>query len=173
MALTSAYYSGLQVPPFTWTRAGYFLDNFSSGSHRGLAAYRPGQRPTTAMTAEAALCRLFLGTRPNSRLISEAANFVLTDLPGSGRVNYYYWYYGTLALFHLQDSSWQRWNAAVKRELLQLQTSDGSWNANSVWGPSGGKVYSTALAALTLEVYYRYRPLAEPRRSEHTAWRRD
>ena len=176
MGLTSVHYSRLPMPATmsrkmnaTWERSSYFLDSVSSGSHRGLAAYRPGYRPSPAMTAEAALCRLFLGTPTNSSLISEAANYIVTDLPGSGRVNYYYWYYGTLALYHLQDHRWQRWNSAVKRELLRLQTFDGSWNANSVWGTSGGKVYSTAIAALTLEVYYRYRPLTSSRPPEHTA----
>ena len=176
MGLTSAHYSRLPMPATmrremdaAWARSSYFLDNVSSGSHRGLAAYQPGYRPSPAMTAEAALCRLFLGTPTNSALISEAANYIVTDLPGSGRVNYYYWYYGTLALYHLQDHRWQRWNSAVKRELLRHQTFDGSWNANSVWGASGGKVYSTAIAALTLEVYYRYRPLTSSKAPEHTA----
>ena len=171
MALTSAYYAGL-VPRASpvWKRANTFLDSVSSGSYGGLASYRAGERPTPAMTAEAALCRLFLGSPPSSGMMNEATNYVANNLPGRGRVNYYYWYYGTLALYHMHDANWLRWNSAVKQQLLRLQSTDGSWHANSVWGPSGGKVYSTALATLTLEVYYRYRPLAEPqRRPQHTA----
>ena len=172
MALTSAYYARLDVPDETWKRAGYFLNSVARGSHGGLATYRPGEaRPSAAMTAESMLCRLFLQTPPDHPLIQEAANYVANDLPGNGRVNYYYWYYGTLALYHLQDDRWTRWNAAVKRTLVQRQARDGSWNADSAWGPSGGRVYSTALCALTLEVYYRYRPLSEQRRRENTASR--
>jgi len=33
----------------------------SSGRAGGLAAYRPGERPTAAMTAEALFCRMLLG----------------------------------------------------------------------------------------------------------------
>jgi hypothetical protein len=35
----------------------------------------------------------------------------------------------------------------------------GSWDPTTVWGGYGGRVYSTAMAALCLEVYYRYLPL--------------
>ena len=34
----------------------------------------------------------------------------------------------------------------------------GSWNPDGIWGGYGGRVYSTALSALILEVYYRYEP---------------
>ena len=37
----------------------------------------------------------------------------------------------------------------------------GSWDPNSKWGRQGGRIYSTALAILTLEVYYRYTPQNE------------
>ena len=35
----------------------------------------------------------------------------------------------------------------------------GSWDADTVWGGYGGRIYSTAMATLCLEVYYRYLPL--------------
>jgi hypothetical protein len=35
----------------------------------------------------------------------------------------------------------------------------GSWDPNDVWGGHGGRVYTTAMGALCLEVYYRYLPL--------------
>jgi hypothetical protein len=38
-----------------------FLGSVSSGAAGGLAAYRPGERPSPAMTAEALYCRLVLG----------------------------------------------------------------------------------------------------------------
>lgn len=174
MALTSAHYSGIRIPHETWTRAGGFLNSVAvPGSKGGLASYRPGQRPTAAMTAEALLCRLFLRTPLNHPLIAEAAERIVQLPPGKGRVNYYYWYYGTLSLYHLQDSNWDLWNAALQNQLLPRQADDGSWDANSVWGPSGGRVYSTALATMTLEVYYRYRPLVEPRQPQRAAWNRD
>jgi len=32
----------------------------------------------------------------------------------------------------------------------------GSWDPIDAWGTAGGRVYATAINALTLEVYYRY-----------------
>jgi hypothetical protein len=34
----------------------------------------------------------------------------------------------------------------------------GSWDPDPLWGGYGGRVYSTAVGALCLEVYYRYLP---------------
>jgi hypothetical protein len=75
----------------------------------------------------------------------------------------YYWYYATLALYQLQGEEWQRWNSALKSALLSAQIRQGehagSWDTSDVWGGHGGRVYTTAMGALCLEVYYRYLPL--------------
>ena len=36
----------------------------------------------------------------------------------------------------------------------------GSWDTNLRWGAQGGRAFTTSLALLTLEVYYRYLPLS-------------
>ena len=38
---------------------------------------------------------------------------------------------------------------------------DGSWDPVGEWGAAGGRVYSTAICAMTLEVYYRYLRVSE------------
>jgi hypothetical protein len=52
----------------------------------------------------------------------------------------------------------------MQAAVVSLQRQDpgslqGSWDPDPVWGGHGGRVYATAMAALTLEVYYRYVPL--------------
>ena len=85
-----------------------------------------------------------------------------------GSVDLYYWHFGSLALYQVGGDAWKTWNAALQTRLLEAQESRGaqagSWPPDTVWGGYGGRVYSTALAALCLEVYYRYLPLyaAEP-----------
>ena len=112
------------------------------------------------MTAEGLLCRLFLDVSQQDPSVAEAARYIGQQLPGDGKPNLYYWYYATLALHPLGDERWERWNVALKREILGLQRSQGSlagsWDPQTVWGGYGGRVYATAMAALCLEVYYRY-----------------
>jgi hypothetical protein len=74
--------------------------------------------------------------------------------------DYYLWYNCTLAMFQVGGEPWRRWNNVVRDTLIELQRQDGcakgSWDTNSKWGVTGGRVYTTALATLILEVYYRY-----------------
>jgi hypothetical protein len=163
MALKSAELGGIAIPGATRSRMQSFLRNCTSGKSRGLASYRPGDRISRTMTAEALACRYFLETENSPAAIDEAAAYLLEERPGEGQANYYYWYYGTVALFQRQGDAWTRWNAALQGELLNRQRWDGdatgSWDADDQWGGYGGRIYSTSLATLSLEVYYRYLPL--------------
>jgi hypothetical protein len=186
MALASAQRAGVDVPTHTWTRAGRFLRSVKRGSYGGLASYRPDGPATTSMTAEALYCRLLLdevnGGELDEQSCDEATNRLLASLPDAGRVNLYYWYYATLALHRRQSVSneaaaaWHKWNDSLIAALMQAQVpggpDTGSWNTNTAWGGYGGRVYTTAMAAMCLEVYYRYAPtpaehsIASPRRSQ-------
>jgi hypothetical protein len=163
MALKSAELAGLEIPAHT--RAGMikFLKSVASGPHSGLASYRAGERATVSMTAEALVCRQFLGLGRSNPASDEAGNFILTQLPGQGQPNLYYWYYATLGMFQLQGERWRRWNNALTATLVARQRNEdelaGSWDPDDVWGGHGGRVYTTAMGALCLEVYYRFLPL--------------
>ena len=162
MALKSAELAGIPIP--TETRLGMlrFIGSVTSGKHAGLASYRPGHRTTRTMTAEALVCRQFLGLSRTSPACDEAGDFLLAELPGQGEPNFYYWYYGTLAMYQLQGDRWKQWNEALQNTLVGSQRSEGSlagsWDPDPVWGTCGGRAYSTALGTLCLEVYYRYLP---------------
>jgi hypothetical protein len=163
MALKSAELGGIAMPSVTRARMVRFLQNCSGGRSRGLAAYRPGDRASRTMTAEALVCRYFLEAENSPAALDEAAAYVMEELPHRQGANFYYWYYGTLAVFQRQGEDWRRWNAALQGELLARQRWDGalagSYDPDDLWGGYGGRVYSTALAALSLEVYYRYLPI--------------
>jgi hypothetical protein len=165
MAIKSAAAAGLSIPENANALMRRFSASCVAGHYGGLASYRKGERVTPTMTAEALTCRFFLHEPLSQPVIDEAADFLLAELPGQGKPNLYYWYYATLALYQLQDERWETWNRALQRELLRSQrksgTLAGSWDPNTVWGGCGGRVYSTAMAALCLEVYYRYLPLYE------------
>jgi hypothetical protein len=163
MALKSAQLAGYPLPAQTRSGMIRFLNSCAAGQQQGLASYRPHSAPSRTMTAEALTCRLFMELQRNDAATEEAVNFLLQETPQTGEMNLYYWYYGTLALFQLQGSAWEAWNAALQQRLLATQETTGelagSWAPDRVWGGYGGRVYSTALAAMCLEVYYRYLPL--------------
>ena len=132
-----------------------FLVSVRSGQG-GLACYRPREIPTRTMTAEALATRLLIGEPVPSAEAIEAQRYLLQQPPGFGQDNYYYWYYATLALHQLQDDAWLQWNEALKRRLLSTQLTDGRWSSNTVWGGYGGEIYTTSMATLCLETYYRH-----------------
>lgn len=173
MALKSGEQAGAAIPAVTKARMAFFLRSVSAGRSGGLGRYRTVDPPSTTMTAEGLACRLFLNAENSPAALREGAAQVLRDLPRRDNVNYYYWYYATLALHQMQGEEWRHWNAALKDELLTTQRSEGdlagSWDPDRYWGGGyGGRVYSTALPALCLEVYYRYLPLlhGDPRFTE-------
>jgi hypothetical protein len=164
MVLASAGHAGLGGLAAGQARVLPFLQSVSSGMAGGLAAYRPGERPSLTMTAEALYCRMLLGMPADHPAAAEALDLIARTPPDRSRPNAYAWYYATLASFHAGGPQWERWNTALQAALLPLQrrdgsAADGSWDPDPVWGGYGGRVYATALAAMTLEVYYRHLPM--------------
>jgi hypothetical protein len=165
MALRSGELAGFPIPERTRQGAIKYLQSVSSGRAGGLASYRPGEMPSRAMTAEALFCWQLLGLPRQHPAVAEATEYLLGELPGEGegKPNCYLWYYATLALYQAQGDGWQRWNEALKKTLLSRQRTSGplagSWDNDTLWGGYGGRVYTTALFTLCLEVYYRYLPL--------------
>ena len=172
MTLKSAQLAGIDIPLTTWTRVDRFLRRVQRGNAGGLAAYRPNSGVSRSMTAEALFCRQLQqdhnGGQLDDAVILEAIDMVSQDLPTASRRNLYFWYYATLALHRNQNQStvaaeaWDAWNHALTTALLTTQQGDGSWDVNTAWGGCGGQVYTTALSALCLEVYYRYNPQESP-----------
>ncbi len=166
MALRSAELAGVPVPDKTWQRIEHFLSLVTRGDRGGLAAYQPRGQVSRAMTAEALYCRQVLGKPPVGSALNETLISLEAQLPGDQQANFYYWYYATLALHHAQDQgnaarhTWNQWNDRLKGALLHSQvtdgSNDGSWSPHTVWGGYGGRVYSTAMATMCLEVYYRF-----------------
>ncbi|QDT03625.1 hypothetical protein K227x_20090 [Rubripirellula lacrimiformis] len=156
MVLDAGYRAGVPVDRQSVTGVQRFLRSVRAGSVGGLASYRAGEAPSRTMTAEALATRLLIGEKVPPAEIAEAQRYLMQQPPGVGQDNYYYWYYATLALHQLQDETWQQWNTALKNRLLATQRSDGSWPADTVWGGYGGTIYTTAMATLCLEVYYRH-----------------
>ena len=164
MALRSAQMAYLNVPPEVFAKATRFLGQVQTEPKKGLYDYMPGQNPTPAMTAEGLLCRQYSGWRQNNPQLRAGVDWLrLGNLPRREHVNMYYWYYGTQVMHHMGGEPWDEWNNALRDVLVSLQATSGheagSWAPGGGHDATGGRLYMTALAACTLEVYYRHMPL--------------
>jgi len=164
MALRSGREANLDVAPQTFDLAAVYLDRAKTDSLGGKYGYQPGRPPTPAMTAEALLCRLYLGWPPDHPGIRAGVDYLIKEhLPSKDDPNVYYWYYATQVMHHVGGEPWDTWNARMREVLVAMQekvgVDAGSWEPRGPHSGEGGRIYMTALAACILEVYYRHMPL--------------
>jgi hypothetical protein len=163
MALQSARSANLTVPDETWGMADLFLDSVADSSGARYA-YQANNRSTPVMTAEALLCRVYLGWAKDRPALGEGIDWLIEDhLPREHQPNIYYWYYGTQLMHHYGGEPWETWNLQMRDILCQSQETRGhaagSWAPRGDHAGAGGRIYVTALAICSLEVYYRHLPI--------------
>ena len=102
-----------------------------------------------------------MGMSRDSQDLKSGAGYITKR--GISKTDIYFDFYTTLTLHHAQHESWEDWNKQMRDYLVKTQEivghQAGSWNFRDQYGAVGGRLYTTAMAAMTLEVYYRYTPL--------------
>lgn len=168
MALKSAYLAGLDVNPRTIKKAIGFLDYVSDDRIGSSYGYTSGntrrnpdfRRSITATTPIGLLCRMYTGWDHSERgLAVGVARLGKCAQRGKGM---YFYYYATQVLHHYKGPAWESWNAWMRDHLVKTQNRKGSEAGSWFFhGPhdNAGRLYCTAMAAMTLEVYYRYSPI--------------
>ena len=172
MALQSGRAAGLRVSQATLGGAEHFLDRvmYRDGARY---AYQRGERPSPTMTAEAILCRVYLGDDLDNTAMRDGLEWLVRRNPPDRREpNIYYWYYATQSLHHAGGELWREWNEQLRQLLVDTQVEQGheagSWDPRGPHAHAGGRIYMTALAICTLEVYYRHAPIFRPVRMVST-----
>lgn len=175
LTLKNAELAGIQVPDVTYKRAKRFLNSVQS---QGGAAYgyeMPETSPSGSLRAVGLLCRMYGGWKRDNPVLAKGVNHLSKLKPDTRyfqkrarkpSANIYYNYYTTMVMHHYGGSNWKEWNPVMRDFLVRTQAkngpSKGSWfMSNQVGSASsmGGRLYVTAMAILTLEVYYRYPPI--------------
>ncbi|MEK6233530.1 MAG: hypothetical protein N2C14_02370 [Planctomycetales bacterium] len=164
MALKSARLAYLHVPSQCFPLAGAFLDG-TQNEYGARYDYQPKGGDKTpsdkATTAIGLLCRMYLGWEKNRPALGAGLGHVSNWGPAAN--NMYYNYYATLAMHHWGGRRWRKWNLVMRDHLIGRQLTRGpeagSWHFAGGHGEEGGRLYNTAMAVMTLEVYYRYLPI--------------
>ena len=160
MGLKSGQMAGLEVPRPTIYLVHRFLASVQS-EDGALYGYLSGQPPRNTTTAVGLLCRMYTGWGRDHPALAKGVAYL--DRWGPSRDGMYYNYYATQVMHHWEGPEWERWNAVMRDHLVSIQaTADheaGSWHFDDVHGKIGGRLYNTAMAVMTLEVYYRYMPI--------------
>ena len=97
------------------------------------------------------------GTAPFDRSIDRMA------ARGPALTNVYHDYYAAIALHHTRHRDWDRWYGELRDHLIATQSKEGhqrgSWHFKDRWGDIGGRLYTTAMCTMILEVSYRFLPM--------------
>ncbi len=151
-------------------RAMEFLDKVSSGSLKATYGYTsPGASKT--LTPVGLLCRYYVdGWGPQNPSYQAGVEFILkAQMPAAANeFNMYYYYYATQVLHFNEGDQWyKQWNPAMRDMLIKMQrpqadppATAGSWDTDKgISGNNWGRLGSTCMCLLSLEVYYRHTPL--------------
>lgn len=179
MALQAGKHAGLTVTENS-IQFGIDLQNSLTNPETGRTGYtKVGEHPvcaegvlakwpantTEALTAIAMYTRISTNSEVRVPAFRRLGAELITKCPpqwdaASGKLDMYYWYFGTLALAQIGGADWDRWSSTFTTLALAHQIKDGcgkgSWDPKDPWAEDGGRIYSTCLMTLSLEVYYRY-----------------
>ena len=166
-------------------RANKFLDFAAAGSRKSMYGYADssGARPGTALTAVGLLSRYYISewgpVHPGmidgvGGLMKHGPRYPAKGKP-TGVSEMYYYYYATQVVHFFEGEEWKTWNEGSKQadgtrkggmrdwlvhSQLRTDTNAGSWDPESgTIGTNCGRLGTTAMCLLTLEVYYRHLPL--------------
>jgi len=185
-ALHAGQLAGLNVDDKVIKKAVQFLNVAGAGQSKAAYGYAnsSGAAPATSLTAIGLLCRYYVDDwRSTNAGFAEGTKGLLRLAPkpnAAGQfpnaVDLYYYYYATQVVRFFGGDEWRDWNEGVKDAtgkrmggmpdwLISIQnrsrTNRGSWDAASggQWiGNNCGRLGTTCMSLLTLEVYYRYTP---------------
>ncbi len=136
--------------------------------YRGVEAVQSVRRPDHGLTAAAVLTfQLYgMGSVPEARRGMDVLRAATVDWSQPEQWAMSRWYYVTQVKFQQGRGTWEDWNNRFAPAFVRSQNQDGSFTSPARQGsgiPFGvetrfGPAFSTAMAALTLQVYYRILP---------------
>lgn len=165
MALRSAKNDGFLVPDEAINDAVAYIKRTYNGTRPTRATttfgYQPGDTKTPFSMTGVGILALALCGEQNSAEVRDAARWLAPyEAPATQKWFYYGTYYFAQAMNQFKGEVAATAQQRVDESLLALQTDSGSWGqTNQEEIKSGGTVYCTSMALLSLGVRYHYLPL--------------
>jgi len=161
MGLISGKMAYLVVDPRTFVGASRYLNHVQVDEYGSDYGYTGPDKKSQATQAIGLLSRMYLGWPKDHQGIVQGVQNMSAAGPSVG--NMYYSYYATQVLHHYGGDEWKRWNPRMRDGLVAAQSKHGhtagSWFSGGGHSSKGGRLYCTAMSAMTLEVYYRHSPI--------------
>jgi len=163
LALKSALAAGVKVKPEVLKKCIAFFKSIEIGQSGRTGYLNNKTLHTEATTGVGMLVHHFLLETSDSSLVANASSYLANVsrkwLVQTPEADYYLWYKCTLGMYLAGGENWDKWNNSVRDSIIRLQAKDGCERGS--WKPAGmekagGRICSTSLAILTLEVYYRF-----------------
>jgi hypothetical protein len=169
MALRSAKNDGLKVPSTAIEHAIAYLERSYTSRLDSLGkpiettagfSYLPGNNsPTFAMTAAGLLAMQVCGQYESPQVIGASEWLIEHPPKWDERFFFYGVYYYAQGMHQRGGKHAETADDLVRKLLLEKRQADGSWSAPNGEEAGAGKVYSTAMAILSLSVKYHYLPI--------------
>lgn len=145
--------------------ANRFLESVSTDSGSKYGYREKGASQT--LTPVGLLSRYYMKElNPRHPAYARGVDFLKQSPPRKDYFDMYYYYYATQVIHFADGPDWHKfWNPRMRDMLIELQrkgdeSTNGSWDKDQGFiGSSCGRLGTTCLALLTLEVYYRHLPL--------------
>lgn len=160
MQLKSAMVAGLKVNPLSFDGIIEFIDTLDL-KEKGFAM-AAGEKATARGTVAGLLCRQFLGWRKDD-LAPQVGTFLkhYGNPDENGSDDLFDWI-GELVTFQQGGEAWQHFNAGARSRIAAAKETQGDLSGSikprGEWA-GAGRVFSTAVGALCMEIYYRYQAL--------------
>jgi len=164
LTLRAAGNAGFSVPDYAFPAAAKFVRSLH-GADGSFCYEAPGKAGDSCARAGMGVLALQLCGHPKDPFIPPAIRYMQNygpawnlEYPGEG-YPFYYWYYGTRAMFMAGGEDWRIWKDWMCRLLVDNQNEKGNWEGTQQEESESLTIYRTAFGALMLEFCCGHMPI--------------
>jgi hypothetical protein len=158
-ALRAAHNAGFLVPRAVIEEAGNYLEKCRTPEGGIMYSLGSGGGPRLPISA-AAVATLYNSGQFESPIAKDCLKYVWDQFQANqgwskgGGHDFYTHLYAAQGFYMTGDEYWDKYFPATRDQLIGMQSGDGSWNGDGI-----GQVYGTSIAAIILQLPFKYLPV--------------